>query len=267
MKNTMMAAAALMLLMTTAVALTGCSREDNPSTQTQTVRLVESKFSTPDYGMSSDGRIYAGSYTFVLETVDPDTELLSDDFTVSTKSKERALVPGWPTELSNASEPEAKLKGIPFKRPDGKWTVKAEIFMPYTTQKQQLTITLRYKGKALGSALQMDYVNPINFSYEGCTDGYLYIGQTYPMDISYYNENKLFDYKEIIATGSFAMKPAHKGEFEVGYNDENGKPYVKILDTFTFTDEEKAAGFAVICPSITTFDEELFQVVPVKVVL
>jgi len=267
MKKNLMVAATLMLLMISAAVLSACSSSDNPVEQMQSVSLVESKYSAPDYGMNANNQIYAGSYSLVLTTSNPSMEIVSDDFTVSTESKEQQFVPGWPTAIINAALPEVKMKGNPYKRADGKWTMNFEVFLPYTTQQQQLNITLFYKGKPLGSNLQLDYVNPAVFSYEGSTDGYLYVGKTYPMSISYYNENKLFDYNSIVATGVIGMKPAHSGEFEVGYEAATGKPYVKILDTFAFTDEEIAAGYAVVCPCITTLDDELFQPVPVKAVV
>lgn len=264
MKKNLMAAAAFMLLMTSAAVLTACGSSDNPVEQMQSVSLVESKYSAPDYGMNANNQIYAGSYSLVLTTSDSSMELVSDDFTISIESKELALVPGWPAELNNEAKSEVRLKGNPFKRADGKWTMNMEVLLPYTTQKQQLGIKLFYKGQSVGSDLLLDYVNPANFSYEGSTDGYLHVGNTYPMSISYYNENKLFDYDSIVATGIIGMKPVHSGEFEVGYDTATGKPYVKILDTFAFSDAEKAAGFAVICPCITTLDGELFQIVLVK---
>ena len=134
-------------------------------------------------------------------------------------------------------------------------------------QGQNMDLILNYKGQQVGDTLKVEYTRPYVLIFEGSDDGFLNIGQTYPIKIEGFIEDIEITADDILGVGYQVMNPAHENEYVVDLDSETGMPYVKILDTFTFTDEEKAAGYALICPSIilTGTRGRAFQVVPVKV--
>jgi len=225
------------------------------------ITLVSSVF-TPSSKMLQSNQIELGSGALVLSVNNPGLELTENYITVDKEFKSGAYLPGWPRDLNADGEPEVKV-GTTFKNEDGNWVVNYDVLLPYAMQEIKLHLTFGCKGEVVGSQ-DVESNNPIQFTYDGCTDGYLYVGKTYPMKVSYYHNEKEFDYNSIYGAGITYMNPNHKDEFEVDLDDDD-MPYVKIYDTFTFTDGEKAAGFAVICPSIMISGEgSYFQAVPVK---
>lgn len=271
MKKYLMAAVALICMTCESFLFTSCSANDMPVMLDETTLfLIESDFTAGSGIDMGNNKIYYGEYFLTFKTSKP-TELEKSDFTVLVNTDGAVATPSFPLDidLEELDNPTIVIKE-PYHNENDMWEVKLQVFLPYMVLGQYADLLLYYKGEQVGGPLKVEYERLYSLEFEGSTDGYLYPGQTYPIKIHYnsaFMEHKEITKDDILAVGNLGMNPTHGDEFEVALYDETEMPYVKILDTFTFTDEEKAAGYALICPSIMLVEDgyEIFQVVPVKV--
>ena len=265
MKKTTMAAVALFCMTCVNVLFTSCSVNDDPVVVNETkLSFVKSDF-YPKTGFENAYNMpNYGEFHLFFKTDKP-IELKKSDFTVKYQTEGAVYTPAWP--LDNISEKPEIIINEPYLNSDSLWVVTAQVLLACMVQRQQIDITLNYKGKQVGDTMKVDYIRPYSLEYEGSTDGYLYVGQTYPIKMIPFADSNTITNDDIIAVGKIGMTPTHENEFEVKLNKETGEPYVKIFDSFTFTSEEKAAGYALICPAITLKKGigRPYQVVPVKV--
>jgi hypothetical protein len=265
MKKKTMAAVALFCITCVNMLFTSCSVNDNPVVVDETsLSFIESDFYSGsgiayEYNMINYGEFH------LFFKADKPIELKESDFTVKYQTEGAVYTPAWP--LDDISEKPEIIITEPFLNSDDQWVVTARVLLACMVQSQHIDITLNYKGKQVGDTMRVDYVRPYSLEYEGSTDGFLYVGQTYPIKMTPFAESNEITNDNILAVGHLGMNPGHADEFEVKLNKETGVPYVKILDSFTFTSEEMAAGYALICPSIMLKKglDRLHQVVPVKV--
>ena len=264
----MMAAVALFCLTCTSVLFTSCSNDDVPVVPDEpTLTLISSDFTAGEGIVLAKNMIHAGDYSLKFITSKP-IELDPNDFKVTVETDGATVTPMFPVDIDLTGVDNPDIKITTFQNSDNEWTVKINVLLPYMVLGQQFNFLLNYKGKPVGEPLRLEYSRPYCFEFEGSTDGYLSPGKTYPINIhAVLIDAPAITKDDIIAPGSYGMEPAHKDEFEVDTYDETGMPYVKILDTFTFTDAEKKAGYALICPIvfISGITDVVFQVVPVKV--
>lgn len=270
MKKILMAAVAFICMNCESMLFTSCTANDVPVVleEPTTLFLVESNF-TAGYGIALEkNMIQCGDYRLVFKTSKP-IELDESDFSVIVETDGAVVTPGFPLDIdiSEADIPQIVIKE-PYHTPDDQWVVNMSVFLPYMVLGQHINLLLNYKGETLDDALKIDYERPYTLEFEGSDDGYLYPGQTYPITVRSFDPFlPVITMDDILAAGFYEMTPVHKDEFEVSFNEETELPYVKILDTFTFTEAEKKVGYALICPNIVLTDDrdEAFQVVPVKV--
>ena len=271
MKKILMAAVALICMTCESLLLTSCTANDVPVVleEPTTLYLLESDFSA-GYGIALENNmLHCGDYSLVFKTSKP-TELDESDFSVIVDTDGATVTPGLPLDIdiSEVDIPQIVIKE-PYHNSDDQWVVKMSVLLPYMVLEQPINLLLNYKGEQVGDTLKIDYYRPYTLEFEGSDDGYLYPGQTYPITVNPAApglDPTVITKDDILAVGNYDMNPAHKDEFEVGLYDETELPYVKILDTFTFTEAEKKAGYALICPNVILTDDrgDTFQVVPVK---
>ena len=265
MNKKTMAAVALFCMTCVNMLFTSCSSNDVPViVDDTTLNLIESNFTAGNGITLENNMINYGEFSLSFKTNKP-TELKESDFTVNYETDGAMFTPGWP--IDGFSENPEIVMSEPYLNPNDQWVVKVKVFLACMAQGQLIDVILKYKGEKVGDTLKVDYARPYSLYYEGSDDGFLYVGKTYPIKVEGFAVNREITKDDILAVGYQRMTPEHKDEFEVELNDETGVPYVKILDTFTFTNEEKAAGYALICPDIMLTDDigSVFQVVPVKV--
>lgn len=265
MNKKTMAAVALICMTCVDMLFTSCSSNDVPViVDDTTLSLIESNFTAGNGIALENNMINYGEFSLSFKTNKP-TELNGSDFTVNYETDGAMFTPGWP--IDGLSEDPEIVMSEPYHNPNDQWVIKVKVFLACMAQGQQIDVILKYKGEKVGDTLKVSYDRPYSLTYEGSDDGYLYVGKTYPIKVEGFAGYREITKDDILAVGYQGMTPEHKDEFEVELNDETGVPYVKILDTFTFTDEEKAAGYALICPDIMLTDDigSAFQVVPVKV--
>ena len=258
----------------TATLFTACSKEsyetEDTGSDTQKITLNPTtnttvEFEPNDMNYADDGS-YTADFTVKLMPSDKSVTLSKEGFMIQPISLSFGKKVNW--KVSKLLQTEVAITKLTKEEETGTWNVMFTVKAPDNASVFLLEYILLYNYTPVATckvSFRNAYVVHFNELDENTM---LEVGETYYTTI--FDVTKKHNTEQIAEDFNIhaleILGKEHENQYAINYDEEIGKWFIKILDNFTFTDKEKAQGYAIMRLGVSgnaSFKQNIAVKVPV----